>query len=190
MRPASELRARMVIRLEGTLHRVIGADYRGGQGKMGGVMHARLLDLQTGATRERGFRADQPVEDVQIDRMSAQFLYTDGGLSHFMNPETFEQVAIENERLGKAADWLREEMVVPLELFEGEPLDIVFPEIAEARVEETAPPVHQPGADVWKDATLDNGVKVMVPPFIDVGEMIRVQVETGRYVERARGRSR
>ena len=191
MRPASELRARMVIRLEGSLHRVIAADYRGGQGKMGGVMHARLIDLRSGATRDRGFRADQTVEDVETERLSAQFLYSDGGLSHFMNAETFEQIAVENERLGRAADWLKEEMVVPLELFEGEPLDIVFPEVAEARVEETAPPVHQQGADnVWKDATLDNGVKVMVPPFIDVGEVIRVQVETGRYVERARTRSR
>jgi elongation factor P len=189
MRSASELRARMAIRVEGRLHRVIAADYHGGQGKMGGVMHAKLRDLQTGATRDRSFRADQMVEDLQTDRQGAQFLYADGELSHFMNPETFEQVAIANERLGKAAAWLKEEMLVPLELFEGEPLDIVFPEIAEARVEQTPPPVHQQGTDnVWKEATLDNGVTVMVPPFIGVGEWIRVEVETGKYVERAKAR--
>jgi elongation factor P len=187
MRPASELRARMAIRVEGKLYRVIAADYHGGQGKMGGVMHAKLRDLETGTARDRSFRADQTVEDLQTDRQSAQFLYTDGEASYFMNPETFEQVAIANERLGKAAAWLREETTVPLELFEGTPLDIVFPEIAEARVEETPPPFHQPGTDnVWKQATLDNGVTVMVPPFIDVGEQIRVEVETGKYVERAK----
>jgi elongation factor P len=181
----------MVIRVEGGLYRVVSADYRGGQGKMGGVMHTRLRSLTTGTVRERGFRADQTVEDVETERQPVQFLYADGGVSHFMNTETFEQVAVDNERLGKAAAWLREEMVVPLELFEDEPLDIAFPEVVEARVEETAPPVHQQGAEnVWKDAILDNGVQVMVPPFIDVGERIRVDVETARYVERARARSR
>jgi elongation factor P len=189
MRPASELRARMAIRVEGTLYRVIAADYHGGQGKMGGVMHARLRDIRSGATRERSFRADQMVEDLQTDRQGAQFLYTDGEVSHFMNPETFEQIAIDNDRLGKAAAWLETEQTVPLEVFEGEPLDIVFPEIAEANVAETAPPYHQPGTDnVWKDAKLDNGVTIMVPPFIDVGERIRVEIENGKYVERAKGK--
>jgi elongation factor P len=179
----------MAIRVEGTLYRVTAADYHGGQGKMGGVMHTRLRDLRSGATRERSFRADQMIEDLQTDRQGTQFLYTDGEVSHFMNPETFEQVAIDNEQLGKAAAWLEADRTVPLELFEGEPLDVVFPEIAEASVAETAPPFHRPGTDnVWKDATLDNGVKVMVPPFIDVGERIRVEVETGKYVERAKGK--
>jgi elongation factor P len=179
----------MAIRVEGTLYRVIAADYRGGQGKMGGVLHAKLRDLRTGATRDRNFRADQMVETLETDRQNVQFLYTDGDVSHFMNQETFEQLAIDNDRLGKALAWLNEETIVPLELFEGEPLDIVFPEIAEARVEETPPPFHQPGTDnVRKDATLDNGLKVQVPPFIDVGETIRVEVETGRYVERAKPR--
>ena len=191
MRPASELRPRMAIRVEGTLYRVIAADYRGGQGKMGGVMHAKLRDLHTGATRDRSFRADQVLEDLETERQNVQFLYTDGEVTHFMNPDTFEQVAIDTDRLGAAAAWLKEETTVPLELFEGEPLDIVLPEIAEARVEETPPPVHQPGSDnVWKEATLDNGVKVMVPPFIDQGEQIRVEVESGRYVERAKAKGR
>jgi elongation factor P len=181
----------MVIRVDDVLYRVTTADYHGGQGKMGGVMHARLRDLRTGAIRERGFRADLMVEDVETERQSVQFLYTDGGVSHFMNAETFEQVAIDNERLGKGVAWLREETVVPLELFDGEPLDIVLPEVAEARVEQTAPPARQQGADnVWKDAVLDNGVTVMVPPFVGVGERIRVDIESGRYIERARDRGR
>ena len=91
-----------------------------------------------------------------------------------------------NERLGKGVAWLREETVVPLELFDGEPLDIVLPEVAEARVEQTAPPARQQGADnVWKDAVLDNGVKVMVPPFIAAGERIIVDTSESTYVRRA-----
>ena len=120
-----------------------------------------------------------------------QFLYAEGGVSYFMNPATFEQVAIDDGRLGRAAAWLKEEVTIPVEMFDGEPLGIVFPDIAEGRVRETAAPYHSPGTDnVWKEAMLENGVKVMVPPFIDVDEVIRVDVETGRYVERAKAKGR
>jgi elongation factor P len=179
----------MTLRVDGALVRVVAADYHGGQGKMGGVMHAKLRDLHTGKERERRFRADEAVEEVQPERVSLQFLYSEGGISTFMNPETYDQVAIDDERLGRAAAWLSGETVVPVELVDGEPLGIVFPEIAEARVAVTAAPYHTPGTDnVWKEARLENGVGVMVPPFIDVGEVIRVDVDTGRYVERARAR--
>ncbi len=191
MRTGSELRSRMILRVDGALCRVVSADYHGGQGKMGGVMHAKLQDLHTGKERERRFRAEETVEDVQPEKQSLQFLYSEGELSTFMNPQTYEQVAIDTARLGKAAAWLTEETVVPVEFVDGEPLGIVFPEAAEGRVAETAAPYHTPGTDnVWKEAKLDNGVKVMVPPFIDVGETIRVDVETGRYVERAKGKAR
>lgn len=189
MRTGSELRPRMTLRVDGALCRVLSADYHGGQGKMGGVMHAKLRDLRTGKERERRFRAEEAVEELQPDRQSLQFLYAEGPVSTFMNPATFEQVAIDTARLGKAAAWLTEETVVPVEFVDGEPLGIVFPDVAEGRVAETAAPYHTPGTDnVWKAAKLDNGVAVMVPPFIDVGEWIRVDVETGRYVERAKGR--
>ena len=191
MRIGSEVRPRMTLRVDGALVRVVSAEYHGGQGKMGGVMHAKLRDLHTGKERERRFRAEETVEDVQPEKQSLQFLYSEGAVSTFMNPQTYEQVAIDTARLGKAAAWLTEETVVPVEFVEGEPLGIVFPEVAEGRVAQTAAPYHTPGTDnVWKEATLDNGVEVMVPPFIDVGEVIRVDVETGRYVERAKARGR
>ena len=191
MRTGSELRSRMILRVDGALCRVLSADYHGGQGKMGGVMHAKLQDLRTGKERERRFRAEETVEDVQPEKQSLQFLYSEGELSTFMNPQTYEQVAIDTARLGKAAAWLTGETVVPVEFVDGEPLGVVFPEVAEARVAETAAPYHTPGTDnVWKEAKLDNGVKVMVPPFIDVGEVIRVDVDSGRYVERAKAKAR
>lgn len=189
MRTGSDLRPRMTLRVDGALVRVVAADYHGGQGKMGGVMHAKLRDLHTGKERERRFRADESVEEVQPERVSLQFLFSEGGISTFMNPDTFDQVAIDDVRLGKAAAWLSGETVVPVEFVDGEPLGVVLPEIAEARVAETAPPHHTPGADnVWKGARLENGVEVMVPPFIGEGDVIRVDVETRRYVERARAR--
>jgi elongation factor P len=187
MVPASELRAGWVVRVEGVLYKVIAAEYHAGGGKMGGVAHVKLRNMKTGTFRERRFRADELVEQVEPARQNLQFLYTDGGVSYFMHPESFEQVAIENDRLGRAVSFLKEEMTVPVEFVEGEPTGIVFPDIVEARIAQTAPPVHTQGNDnVWKEARLENGLRVMVPPFIAPGELIRVGVESGLYVERAK----
>jgi elongation factor P len=187
MLSGSELRAGMSIRLEGEIFRVLASLYHGGGGKMGGVSHAKLRNLRTGTLREWRFRADEAVERVELEKQNLQFLYRDGGLSYFMNPESFEQVAVEDERLGPAGHFLAEGMVLPVEFFESQPIGVVLPDVVEATVAETAPPVHAQGTDnVWKEAKLDNGVSVMVPPFIAGGERIRVDVEAGRYVERAR----
>jgi elongation factor P len=95
-------------------------------------------------------------------------------------------VDIENVRLGRAATFLVESMTVPVELIDAHPVGIVMPDIVELKVADTAPPVRTHGdTNVWKEATLENGVKLMVPPFITAGETIRVDVEAGTYVERA-----
>ncbi len=191
MRTGSELRPRMILRVDGSPCRVVSAEYHGGQGKMGGVMHAKLHDLRSGKERERRFRSEEAVEDLQPDRQSLQFLYTEGGVGVFMNPETYDQIEIPRERLGKAAAWIAEGASVAVEMVDGEPLGVDFPAIAEGRVSETAEPYHTPGTDnVWKEARLENGVSVMVPPFIGTGELIRGDVESGRYVERAKARGR
>ena len=191
MRVGSELRPRMVVRVDGSLWRVMGADYRGGQGKMGGVMHAKLRDLASGKERERRFRAEETVDEVQPEKRHMQYLYTEGEVSHFMNLDTYEQVAIDNHRLGQGLAWLREESTVPVELIDGQPVGVELPEYVEARIAETAAPFHAGGTDnVWKAATLDNGVEVMVPPFLEVGEWIRVDVATGRYTERVKAKGR
>jgi elongation factor P len=181
----------MAVRLDRVLYKVIAADYHAGGGKMGGVAHAKLRNIETGTMRERRFRGDEPVEDVAPERQSLQFLYREGGLCYFMDPESFEQVAVEAPRLGRAADYLTEGLVIPIEFVEGQATGVVFPDVVEVRVAETAPPAHGGAGDsVWKDALLENGVRLMVPPFIAPGESIRVEVETGAYVERAKTEKR
>jgi len=104
-----------------------------------------------------------------------------------MDTETYDQVAIERARLGRPAAYLTESMVVPVEFHGDRPVGVVFPDIVEVRVTATAPPAHGVGTEnVWKEATLENGVVIQVPPFIAAGEWIRVDVETDTYVERAK----
>ncbi len=184
---ASELRSGMAIRVGGELYKVISASYHAGGGQMGGVTHAKLRNLHTGAVRELRFRADETLEDVQLERRPMQVLYRDDEATHFMDTETFEQVSIENQRLGPAAAYLTEGSTVPVEFSEGRAVGVVFPDVVEVHVVETAPPTRSVGTEnVWKEARLDNGLVIQVPPFIAPGEWIRVDVATSTYVERAK----
>ncbi len=187
MIPSAELRRGMVIRFQGEPHRVISADFHGGQGKMGGVTHARLESLRTGNQHEWRFRSDEAIETLELERRPMQFLYADGEEVVFMSPETFEQASVPSASLGRAARFLAEEMVLSVEFLDGAPVGVSLPDIMEAVVADTAPPVHSQGSDsVWKAATLENGVTVQVPQFIAPRERVRIEVTTGRYVERAK----
>ena len=115
-----------------------------------------------------------------------EFLYSDADNSTFMNPETFDQVEIPRAILGPAERFLKPEMKLPVESFDGQPISIVFPAVVEARVADTAPPVHSQQDNTWKEATLDNGLQIRVPLFIARDEVVRMEVETGRYLERVR----
>ncbi len=184
---ASGLRSGMAIRVGGELYKVVSASYHAGGGQMGGVTHAKLRNLHTGAVREVRFRADETVEDVQLERRPMQVLYRDAEATHFMDTETFEQVSMENERLGPAAAYLTEGNTVSVEFSEGRAVGVVFPEVVELQVVETAPPTRSVGTEnVWKEARLENGLVIQVPPFIAPGDWVRVEVATSTYVERAR----
>ncbi len=188
---ASQLRAGTALRLSGEVWKVLAAEYHGGGGKMGGVTHARLQNVRRGTQREWRFRAEEPIEAVELEKQALQFLYGDADTSTFMNPVTFEQTEVENTLLGKSAAFLTPEMAVPVEFCEGRPIGVTLPEIVEIRVESTSVPLHTQGQDsVWKDARLENGLTILVPPFIAAGETIRVKVEDATYVERAKGEKR
>lgn len=184
---ASQLRAGMAIRYEGQLYRVLFAEYHPGQGKMGGVTHARLKNLATGSIWEHSFRADLKLEDLAIEKQPMDFLYSDDEQCHFMNPETYEQVAVPTAVIGEQAKLLQPDMRVAVEFIEGQPVNVILPEVLEVRVADTAPPSHQQTDSVWKPARLENGIEIMVPQFIKTGDVIRLDVAELKYMDRARG---
>ncbi|MGC8794183.1 MAG: elongation factor P, partial [Bryobacteraceae bacterium] len=139
---ASQLRAGMAIRYEGQLYRVLMAEYHPGQGKMSGVTHARLKNLTTGSIWEHSFRSDLKLEDLPVEKQPMDFLYSDGEQCHFMNPETYEQVAVPTAVIGQQAQLLQPDMRVAVEFVEGQPVNVILPEVLEVRVADTAPPSH------------------------------------------------
>jgi elongation factor P len=115
-----------------------------------------------------------------------EFVFAAGDTCTFMSPETFEQVEVAKAVLGPAEAFLQPGMHLPVESLEGEPLAVIFPETAEIRVVDTAPPAHAQQETAWKKAKLENGLTVEVPLFVAQGEVVRVEVRTGRYMERVR----
>ncbi len=184
---AQNMKPGMAIRHEGQIFRVIAADYHPGQGKMGGATHARLQNLATGSLWEHSFRADLKMEDLAVEKTPMDFLYAQGELFCFMNPETFEQVEIPAELLGDKAKLLQPELRVAVEFLEEQPISVLMPDVLEVRIEETAPPIHQQQDSTWKPATLAGGVEVMVPLFIKTGDFIRLDVQNLKYMDRAKG---
>jgi elongation factor P len=183
---ASELRPGMVIRSEGQVYKVLDVEAKAGAAKMGGVVKASLSNLHSARMLEQHFRPQERLEDLELERHNMEFLYSGEGGVTFMNPVTFEQVEIAREMIGAAEKFLTSEMELPVEFFEGKPVSVVLPQIVEARVETTAPPIHAQQDGAFKEATLDNGVQIRVPLFIAPGETVRVEVKTARYVDRVR----
>ena len=183
---ASELKIGVVLRLEGELYKVITSEYHAGGGKMGGVAHAKLQNLKTGTFWERRFRPDEKLEKVELDRVTMEYIYQEGDDFYFMHPETFEQVPVARQAIGAAERFLQPEMQMPVQFFEGKPVTIIFPDFVELKVSTTAQPVHTQQDNVLKPATLENGMEVLVPQFIKPGEHVRVDVQSGKYLERVR----
>ena len=183
---AAELKPGMALRIEGQILKVLEAEFKAGGGQAGGVVKTKMRNVATGRLTEPHLRPDLRVEDLDLERQTMEFLYSDADNGYFMNPQSFEQLDIPLATLGPAARFLRPEMKLPVEFFEGRPISVVFPAVAEARIADTAPPVHSQQDSTWKEATLDNGVSILVPLFIARDEVVRVDVETCRYLERVR----
>lgn len=183
---ASQLRPGTVLKIGDDVFKVLESTYHVGQGKMPGSVHAKLQHALKGTLKDLRFHPEEKLEETQLQKQEMEFLYSDADSATFMNPQTFDQVSIPLEDIGGAAKFLQTEMMVPVEFYEGQPVNIDFPPIVEAKVSTTAAPVHQQQDNTFKYATLENGMEIMVPQFIKTGETIRVEVATGKYVDRVR----
>jgi len=183
---ASELKAGMALRLEGHIFKVLQSEFKAGGGQTGGVVKSLLQNVATGREWDRRFHPDEKLEDLAIERHNLEFLYTDGENCVFMNPDNFEQIEMPQAVLGRMESFLQAGGSVPVEFCEDKPISVILPDVVEARVAETAAPQHSQQDSTWKEAVLDNGVRILVPLFIATGELVRIDTRTGKYLERVR----
>ena len=183
---ASELRPGAAVRFDARCWRVLAVDVHGGTGQTKGVVRTRLVDLETHGETDHRFRLDERVEEVEVLVRRMSYLYREGELYVFMDRETFEQVPLPGELLGAYKPFLQPDAEIDVEFLGERAVGCRTPAIVEARVKETAAVQHAHESSVWKDAVLENGLKIHVPLFIAPGERIRVDLRTQRYHDRAR----
>ncbi len=183
---ASQLRQGMAIRIDGEIYKVLESEAKAGGGQAGGVVKTKLQNAISGRMWEPHFRPDERLEDLELDRSTMEFLYSDADNVVLMNPESFEQVEVPLASLGGSAQLLQSGMRLPVEFHEGRPINVVFPATVEARVTDTSAPQHAADDSAWKEAHLDNGLVIKVPLFVASGELVRMDVKTQRYLERIR----
>ena len=155
-------------------------------GKGGAFAQVELKNLRTGTKLNERFRSADKVEKVRLEQKDQQFLYESDGMLVFMDTETFEQIELPADLLGERRPFLQDGMQIVVEFYDEEALNASLPGKVVCKIVETEPVVKgQTAANSFKPAILDNGVKVMVPPFISQDEAIVVNTETMEYSERA-----
>jgi elongation factor P len=183
---ANDIRKGMLIMYNATPHRVLDFQHRT-PGNLRAFVQAKLRNIKTGSSTEVRFSSTENIERATMEEVEMEYLYSDGDMYHFMNTETYEQVALNTETLGDAMDYLVEGTKIQVEFFEGAPMGVELPAAVELTVVETTPELKGATAsNSPKPAKLNTGVTVQVPPFIKEGDRIRVDPTKGVYLERAK----
>ncbi|WP_424984456.1 elongation factor P [Microbulbifer sp. S227A] len=155
-------------------------------GKGGAFAQVELRNLRNGSKLNERFRSADKVERVRLEQKDQQFLYENDGMLVFMDTATYEQVELPAEILGDRRPFLQDGMTVVVEFHEAEALSASLPQKVTCKIVETEPVVKgQTAANSFKPAILDNGIKIMVPPFVGQDELVVVNTETMEYTERA-----
>ncbi len=179
-----ELRKGIIIELDGTLYQVV--NYQHVKMKRTALARVKLRDLSAGHTTERSFQSDDKLVRVRLDSRPMQYLYNDEDVYHFMDVESFEQIEINRDRLGDTLNYLKEGFTVEVSSYKGEVVDIESPVSVELEVTATEPGFKGDTATGGsKPATLETGLTLQVPLFINKGDVIKVDTRTGEYLERS-----
>lgn len=152
----------------------------------GANVKVKAKNLITGQVLEKGYLASAKVEDADIKRHNAQYLYKEGQSYMFMDPDTYEQVAVKGETLGEQGQFLKEGEKVQVMYFEGDPVSVELPVSMDFEIKYTEPGYKgNTVSNVYKDAILDNDAKIKVPTFIKIGDRVKIDTRTGEYVSKA-----
>jgi elongation factor P len=182
---ATRLKKGMLIKMDADLLRVVDLQHVT-PGNLRGFVRVKLRNIRNGALADQKLRSEDSVERATLDEREMQYLYKDGDDYYFMDTSSYDQVHISSEALGDSVNFLKPEMTIEVEFYGTEPVGIELPQTVDLKVLDTAPGIKGATASSQvKPATLETGLVVQVPPFVNAGDMIRVNTETGEYQSRA-----
>lgn len=181
---ANDLRSGSVFEVDGDLFEVLTYQHQK-IGRGGATVKTKLKNLRTGSTIDRTFSSNDRLQDVRLESRQVQFLYRDSDLFYFMDTETYDQPVLPKDALGDAVNYLKESMTLQLSMHEGEAIRVDLPTTVDLEVIKTPPAFKGDTASgSTKKATLETGIVVDVPFFIDQGDFVRVDTRTNAYVTR------
>jgi len=181
---ATRLRKGMLIKVGDNLCRILDLHHLTPGNKRAHIQ-ARMRNIRTGTLIDEKFRAEEDVERAVLDEREMQYLYNDGDHYYFMDTSTYEQIHISQEALGDSKNYLIADSIIRVEFYDTEPVGIELPPTVDLVVKETVPGIKGATASAQvKPATLETGLVVQVPPFVNEGDKIRVSTETGEYQSR------
>jgi elongation factor P len=179
-----ELKKGLTLEIDGTVYQVL--DYQHiKMGRGSAQVRLKLRDVRGGHTVEKTVQAGEKFARARVERHQMQYLYNDGELWHFMNTETYDQVALTRQQVGDAANYLTENALCEIVMYEDEPIGVELPTSVELTVVETEPWVKGDTAQGGsKPAKLETGLVVNVPLFVNTGDKVKVDTRTGEYLTR------
>ncbi len=183
---ATQLRTGMLIIHNGDLYRVSSIKHMT-PGNKRGFVQTKMKSVRTGVGTENRFRSEDKIERTTLDTRPMQYLYGEGDLHTFMDTENFEQTTLSGEQIGEILPYLLPSLVVEVEFFEGNPVGMNPPATVDLEVVDTEPVLKGATASAsYKPAKMETGITLQVPPFIQIGDRVRVNPSEGRYLERVK----
>lgn len=180
----ADFRNGLVVQLDGDLWEIVEFQHVK-PGKGGAFVRTRFKNVLTGRILEKTFRSGERMEEARLEERSWQYLYNDGDLFHFMDPESYEQIEVGSAIVGDASDWMRENQEISLLFHGSQVIKVNVPVAVVLKITKCDPGVQGDRASGGtKPATLETGVTVQVPLFVGEGERIKVDTRSGEYIER------
>lgn len=174
----------MLVKFDTDLYRVLELQHVT-PGNLRGFVRAKFRNIRNGSLSDQKLRSEDFVERAVLDEREMQYMYKDGDSYHFMDTSTYEQLHIDAEVLGDAANYLIADATITVEFYGTDPVGIELPPTVDLKVTDTVPGIKGATASAQvKPATLETGLVVSVPPFINIGDAVRVSTETGEYLRK------
>jgi elongation factor P len=182
---ATRLKKGMLVKVGADLFRVLDLQHVT-PGNLRGFVRVKFRNIRSGSLSDQKLRSEDSIERAMLDEREMQYLYKDGDSFHFMDTSTYEQLHIASEALGESVNYLIPDALIKVEFYGSEPVGIELPQTVDLTVEDTAPGIKGATASAQvKPARLETGLVVQVPPFVNTGDKVRVNTETGEYLSRA-----
>ena len=182
---ATRLKKGMLVKIEQDLFRVLELQHVT-PGNLRGFVRVKFRNIRNGSLSDQKLRSEDTLDRATLEQRDMQYLYKDGDGFCFMDTASYEQIHITSEALGDSVNYLKPEMTIEVEFYGEEPVGIELPATVDLQVTDTAPGIKGATASAQvKPATLETGLVVQVPPFVNTGDSVRVSTETGEYLSRA-----